>query len=278
MTLLDHDPETARLTALTALRAWTRQRDRMPERRAALLASAWHAGEHNVRELARIADVSRQTVYDDLRAHDIDPRADRGRATTPRYAPLDRDQVTDLAEQMSTVLGPAMFAERPEPLAVAAWMAHRAVTAIAELLPAADAPAEQEHTRDRAELLDTIAYCTHVIRQAVHQQWAAEASPAELAEFTEDDTLTQAEIGERVPVEQATVTVQLPDGMSPVDVRLNTTWHHETDPDGWTRWTSDATPPLAEITGTRHLEIQALLGALAEVITGALHPDLLEER
>src|ERR1700742_4414723 len=97
MTSTYFDPEAARLAALSALRTWTRQRDRLPEQRIALMAAAWHAGERNVRELARIADVNRSTAYDDLARAGIDPKADRHSAVgLPQYVPLTSELVADL--------------------------------------------------------------------------------------------------------------------------------------------------------------------------------------
>ncbi|MEU8901809.1 hypothetical protein AB0C65_38515 [Nocardia sp. NPDC048505] len=277
MTSPDFDPETARLTALTTLRAWARQRDRMPEQRARLLATAWRAGEHNIRELARIADVSRQTVYEDLQSQGVDPKTDRGTAASrPRYAPLDHGQVSDLAEQMAAVLGPAMLTAEPEPLAEAAWFAHKAITFIAGLLDP-DQPADEEQRRSRAAGFDEIACSADHMRRAAYQQWAAEFGPSELARYTEDTAINAAEIREALPTSTATITVELPDGVGSVVVTLATAAGTKSaDPEGWTTWTSNATLPLSPITGEAHLEIQSLLAGLSTVITRQLHPDLLD--
>ncbi|MFD4196679.1 aminotransferase-like domain-containing protein [Amycolatopsis thermoflava] len=262
------------MAALTALRAWARQRDQMPEQRAVLLSAAWRAGERNVRELARIADVSRQTVYDDLRAQGIDPRADRGAAVAPpRYAPLNYRQVADLAERMATVLGPAMLASDPEPLADAAWMAHKAIYAIAQVLNP-ELPAG-----DRTDWLDTITDCANRIRRAAHRRWASEATDdTEIAQFTENAAITGAELGEAALVADATLTVLLPDGTGKVQVAMTTAGLRDAEPEGWMKWTSDSPLPLAPIDRVRHLEIHSLLTSLSEVITQALDPDLLEAR
>jgi transcriptional regulator of acetoin/glycerol metabolism len=60
-------------TALERLAGWPVRRDQLAVDRAALVADAWHAGIRNVAQLARIADVSRDTIYADLRSHRIDP-------------------------------------------------------------------------------------------------------------------------------------------------------------------------------------------------------------
>jgi hypothetical protein len=131
MTSQRHDPETARLTALTALGGWATRRDRLPAGRAYLLAAAWHAGERNVRELARIAGVSRDTVYADLKSRDIDPTDRSSPARPPRYQPLRHDEVRDLVHQAATTLSRAMLTSQPDPLADAEWQAHIALTRVA---------------------------------------------------------------------------------------------------------------------------------------------------
>src|SRR5215831_12324534 len=90
------DPEAVRLAALSALRGWALRRDRLPGDRARLLAAAWHAGARNVRELARLADISRDTVYADLKSSGIDPSVRSG-GHTARYQPLRHEDVRDLA-------------------------------------------------------------------------------------------------------------------------------------------------------------------------------------
>jgi hypothetical protein len=68
----DTEP-TGRLRALQELGAWPIHRDRLTAERVALMGTAWRAGNRNVAELARTADVSRDVVYTDLRALGIDP-------------------------------------------------------------------------------------------------------------------------------------------------------------------------------------------------------------
>lgn len=59
--------------ALELLAAWPARRDQLRNDRAALVADAWRAGVHNVAQLSRVADVSRDTIYADLRSQSIDP-------------------------------------------------------------------------------------------------------------------------------------------------------------------------------------------------------------
>ncbi|ASR39931.1 hypothetical protein BAY61_32120 (plasmid) [Prauserella marina] len=188
------------------------------------------------------------------------------------YQPLTYQQVADLAERMATVLGPAMLTSDPDPLAHAAWMTHKTLHTIAQLLKP-----EPREPEGRAVWLDTIADCANHVRRAAHRQWASEATDTDVAMFTENTAITSAEIGEALPPETATVTLVLPDGMTKVEVTLSTAGPRAAGPEGWTTWASDSPLPLAPIDGLRHLEIQSLLTSLSEVITQALHPQLLEE-
>ena len=221
--------------------------------------------------------MSRQTVYDDLRAQGIDPSVHRRDAIDrPRHTPLTYEQIADLAEHMSSVLLPSMLASKPEPLAVAAWMAKKALNMIAELLKP-ELPAD-DPDRSRAAILDTIADCGASIRRAAHEHWASEATQTDLARFTEDAEIANADVGIAVMGGNTAMTVLLPDGMTPVLVTMSTAGLHDPDPDGWTTWNANAPLPLAPIDGFRHLEITSLLESLRELITQALHPELLEDR
>lgn len=270
MTSPDFDPETARLTALTTLRAWTRQRERQPVERAALIAAAWHAGERNLRELARVADVSRTTVYDDLRSRGIEPSSDRAAPrTTPRPAPLDHEQVTDLGERMAAVLLPSMIGSKTEPLAYAAWAAHQAITTIGKLLDPA-LPADQ-----RAGMLDSVAYYGDTVRRHAHEQWAAEATDSDLAAFTQDAEMTCVDIREAVYVQAASLDLLMPDGMTTVHVELGTAGHRDSQPEGWTQWSAGDTP-LDPIDRYRHLEITSLLASLGKLLAHAVPVALID--
>ncbi|GAB3902522.1 hypothetical protein GCM10029964_093120 [Kibdelosporangium lantanae] len=269
MTSPDFDPETARLTALTALRAWARQQERQPAERAALISAAWQAGERNLRELARIADVSRTTVYEDLRSHNINPPTDRAAPrSTPKPAPLDRDQVTDLGERMAAVLLPSMIGPVTEPLAGAAWSAHQVIGAIGKLLDP-ELPATE-----RAGWLDSVAGYADTIRRDAFRQWAAEATDDELAAFTLDAQMTSVEIREAAYVQAASLDLLMPDGMTNVHVTLGTAGHRDSQPEGWTQWSAGDTP-LDPIDRYRHLEITSLLGSLSELIAPALPEALM---
>src|SRR5215475_3718921 len=58
-----------------------------------------------------------------------------------------------------------------------------------------------------------------------------------LARFTEQPAQTKVELGESLPVETATVTALLPEGVTAVPVTLTTAWRNETELDGFWQWT-----------------------------------------
>lgn len=77
------DSAAASRQALEDLRYWATRRDRLAADRADLMAAAWRAGVRNVAELARTADVSRDTAYSDLRSMGIDPRDPEAKGAPP---------------------------------------------------------------------------------------------------------------------------------------------------------------------------------------------------
>lgn len=164
------DPETVRLFALTALRRWGVRRDRVSAsgERATLLATAWCAGGRNIRELSRMAGVSRQTVYTDLRSQGVDPTDETAPVRIPQYAPLDGDEVRELAEAAQTVLLPSMLCEQPEQLAVAAWHAALALADIGKAITLATS------TQERAAVLHAVGVNADTVRRAAQRQRAGE--------------------------------------------------------------------------------------------------------
>ncbi|WP_344681415.1 hypothetical protein [Saccharopolyspora taberi] len=261
------DPESIRLADLAALRGWAIRRDRMPADRARLLAAAWRSGTRNVRELARLADVSRDTVYADLKSHDIDPRDRTGRPGPPRYAPLSHEEVAELADLAAATLGKAMLAEEPGPVAEAAWQAQIALTRVGDLL-------DPQQSGERYGLADDLAYRGGRVRRHAHQLLAAEHDEAELARRTEQDMITMCDV--QPVVFGAQLTLGLPNGDS-VTVHLKSAGSKHRWP-GWMTWRSDSPHLTGDVDGFAHLEITAALAALADAITPALEPEALEER
>jgi hypothetical protein len=262
------DPEAARLAALTALRGWALRRDRLPGDRARLLAAAWQAGARNIRELARLADVSRETVYADLRSSGIDPRDRSGQPSRrPRYEPLRHDEVRDLAEMATSVLVNAMLTEEPGTLASAAWQAQIALTRVAELLD----PAPGDGF-DRAGAVEDLAARGDYIRQSAHRLLAAEHSADVLAERTEQHRALL--VTEQAQVLSARLRLLLPydDGVT-IDVELNATDDAPGRPREWTSWRSDSLLLAAEVDGEAHLEIAAAMDSIGAVLTTRLREE-----
>ncbi|MBC2879808.1 MULTISPECIES: hypothetical protein [Streptomyces] len=109
---MDNDDSTdhGRTLALRALAEWPGRRDRLPTERADLVVTAWRAGARTVAELARVADVSRDVIYSDLRTAGIDPSDPQARkqpiTPTPQQAEaghrppagMTQDQAAEIIE------------------------------------------------------------------------------------------------------------------------------------------------------------------------------------
>lgn len=257
-----HDAESVRLAALAALRRWALRRDRIAEERGDLLASAWQTGNRNVRELAALADVSRTTVYTDLQARSIDPRVRSGPVRAPRAAPLDHDDVRELAGTMMYTLMPAMLQSEPDPLASAAWQLHLAMVRIADTLAATT-------SSQRAETLGDLAYRGQQVSRAAHQVLADQLTGQDLALLEIDDGVAAMDLGE-LHIDRAQVQIGLPNG-EVVRVALNP---GDTNPNaltGWT-WTSDRdllTPPTGP---DDHIAARLDIAAALDTIAAALRP------
>ena len=251
------DIQTATLDAVSA---WPRQRDRLPEHRADLLAAAWWAGNHNVTELARAAEISRDTVYSDLRSRGIDPMARHlpadGRAS---YAPLGYDAVDQLASLMSTVLLPSMICADPGPLASAAWMIGKAMTRIADLLDPDKSPSRHSGAENAEDLADSL-------RSALGYAlayWAQVQTTGELAARALDSAVSRA--GDEAIVGRVTMILDLPNGTS-IEVTLDQVSYRL--PDGGLTTVATDSPLLATgIDGKEHLEIRTALETIGEVLT-----------
>ncbi|MEV8544336.1 hypothetical protein [Streptomyces sp. NPDC051572] len=253
--------------SLAALKGWAARRDRLPEQRADLLATAWWSGWRNVAELARTADVSRDTVYDDLRARGIEPTnriavAERPR---PRYEPLRADAVHELSELAAQVLLLAQLVEEPVPLARAAWQMSTAYDRIAVLLDENDSGRHVEMAEDLASKL------RDALRHA-HAHWASLLSTDQLAARTFERDLdlldSQAVAG------GATLQLSLPIGRT-ITVTLGAE-DFRSSKEGWTTVRSDSELLDSTISGADHVAIKDALDTIAEVLTAHLREDAFE--
>jgi hypothetical protein len=254
--------------SLAALKGWPARRDRLPEQRADLLAAAWWSGWRNVAELARTADVSRDTVYDDLRARGIEPtdRTAVPEPPRPRYEPLCAEAVHELSELAAQVLLPAQLAEQPDPLARAAWQMSTAYDRIAVLLDGHEKERHVEMAEDLASKL------RDALRDA-HAHWASLQSNDQLAARTAARDLDLLGVQQAV-VSGVTLQLSLPIGRT-ITVTLGEE-NFRSPKEGWTTVTSDSELLDATVSGADHVAIKEALDTVAEILTAHLREEAFE--
>jgi hypothetical protein len=255
---LDTESDEARRSALAALRGWATRRDQLPARRADLLAAAWWSGNRNVAELARSADVSRDTVYDDLRARGIDP-TDRRTApqSPPRYAPLAPAAVDELADLAGSVVAPAMLTQEPGPLPQTAWALAAGLARIAVLCDD-DFPA---WAREEAAQ-DLVARLRTALRHA-HEAAADGWSDRQLARRTREHRLDTLEY--QALAGATSLTLVLPGGeQATVHIESG---RRSKDGEEWTVLRSDSRLDDRGLSGAEHLAVTDALETLAEILT-----------
>lgn len=253
--------EAARDAALGALRSLAARRDRLPSERAELMAVAWHCGERNVAGLARTADVSRETVYSDLRSQGIDP-TDRKTPVMPRFRPLDRASVRQAADIAGGVLGSAMLARNPRPLAEAAWQAHLALHRVADLTDTG--PNDDEN---RPGYIRDLARRGDAVRRHAHRMLADELPDDQVAARTRAD-LDGAYAHDRPVITGMTLDVELPNEQR-ITVVISPSTNTDRIP-GWTGWFTRNGVALSRPGAYEHLEVRVAVTALADALAQAL--------
>ncbi|WP_431981446.1 hypothetical protein [Streptomyces qinglanensis] len=246
--------------SLAALKGWAARRDRLPEQRADLLAAAWWSGWRNVAELARTADVSRDTVYDDLRARGIDPKdkAVTGRPL-PRFVPLRAEAMRGLTDLADATVGPAMLTVAPDQLALTAWAITGALGRITELL---DEPESRPWHRDvlaqdlTARLQTALGHAHALAATGQTDEQLASHTHNHLLDVIEDETVAGT----------AALTLVLPPDGDQVTVNIGHADGRGDRPRGWTVLRSDSPLLDPELDGAEHLAIQAALATLAETL------------
>jgi hypothetical protein len=151
------DTESARVAALAALIGWADRRERLSSDRADLVAEAWRTGTRNVAELARLARVSRDTVYADLAARDVTVgkrEPEPVGSLTGLGAPLRADSVRAVGQIADAVTRPAFGHDPTDPVTRAALVASGALSLVADVL---DPPTDQGPGWTRPELLRSLA-------------------------------------------------------------------------------------------------------------------------
>lgn len=263
----DHE----RLATLAALIAWADRRERFAEERADLVAAAWRSGSRNVAELARLARVSRDTIYADLKARSIDTSARAQDATSTEPAPrnqLEAKSLRPLAQLVEAVSRPAFGRAPNDPLTRVITSAGNALELTADVL---SPPSNQGPGWTRAELLPGLAEEGAVITHHAQRELAASQEPGELAARTDYFHRATLHRGRQASAERVDVTVALPAGGS-VTVRL------DRDERGWTTLGGDSPLLTGEIDGLDHLEVQHALTVLSQVITRHLDGGAFVER
>nr|WP_240979962.1 hypothetical protein [Streptomyces sp. HNM0574] len=245
---------------MSELVAWAARRERFSADRAAAVAAAWRTGTRNVAELARLARVSRDTVYADLAARGVDrdaPAEETPAAPAAGEPPLRADTVRHLAGVADSVVRPAYARAPDDPLVGVALAATRALGTVADVL---EPPSGQGPGWTPRETLPGLAEEGEKLARHSRRALTSQAGPDELAADT--DSYRQAVLhgGRHAVAEGASLALTLPTGES-VTVRL------ERDEAGRTLLTSDSPLVAGDTDALDHLEAEAALQALARVAT-----------
>ena len=263
--------EAVRIAALSELIAWAERRERLSEDRADAMAAAWRTGTRNVAELARLARVSRDTVYADLAARSIDVGSREQVISGPqkgRGVPLRGASVRTVARIADAVALPAFTHDPDDPLVRATLAATRALETVADVL---EPPSDQGPGWTPRETLPSLAREGEELAHHSRRALAALAGPAELTARSDSDRKNLLHTGRHAVADGASVTLTLPTGRA-------VTLHVGRDETGWTRLTSDS-PLVVEgaADSLDHLEAQAALQTLANIATRHLAETALAE-
>ncbi|WP_414945589.1 hypothetical protein [Amycolatopsis sp. cmx-11-32] len=214
--------------SLEALRAWARHNTQLPRLRADLVALAWNTGNRNIRELARVTNVSRDTIYADLRRHGIDAadQTTRRATTTPRHQPLTPAAVAGLGDLVQARVSSAMLTGDPQAAARIVWLAGIILDRVETLL-ATPAGTETDLTSlspvySRADQLQELIDRGTSLIEAARRELASELTNAQTAARTAEEQLNTLG-GELEPViDDATLHLTLPNEniRGPVTVEL----------------------------------------------------------
>ncbi|HEX6340610.1 hypothetical protein [Umezawaea sp.] len=266
---MDDDLEPARVAALAALIGWADRRERLSADRADLVAAAWRTGTRNVAELARLARVSRDTVYADLAARDVavgDRAADRAGPLAGRGSPLRADSVRAVGQVADAVTRPAFGHDPADPVTRAAHVASGVLELVADVL---DPPTDQGPGWTRPELLRDLADRGGDL---THHALRALAGAGERERLVADADLRRRSVlhsGRHAVAVGAVVTLTTPTGA---------TTTLEVGADG-TGWTTLGGPLLSgDVDALDHLEVRAALDVLARVATRHLAESAKTER
>ncbi|MFI7102055.1 hypothetical protein ACIBK8_22165 [Streptomyces sp. NPDC050161] len=252
--------EAARIAALSELIAWAERRERLSEDRADAVAAAWRTGTRNVAELARLARVTRDTVYADLAARAISLGSRGQEISGPPKAggiPLRGESVRTVARIADAVARPAFTHDPDDPLVRVTLAASRALETVADVL---EPPSDQGPGWTPRETLPGLADEGEKLAHHSHRALAANAEPAELTASTDSRRQAVLHTGRHAVADGASVTLTLPTGET-ITLQVGR------DETGWTHLTSDSPLVTDGADSLDHLEAQAALQTLARIAT-----------
>jgi len=262
--------EAARIAALSELIAWAERRERLSEDRADAVAAAWRTGTRTIAELARLARVSRDTVYADLAARAIDVGSREQVVSGPqkgRGIALRGDSVRTVARIADAVAQPAFTHDPDDPLVRATLAASRALETVADVL---EPPSDQGPGWTPQETLPSLAGEGEKLAHHSRRALAALADPAELTASSDSYRQAVLHTGRQAVADGASVTLTLPTG-GVITLQVGR------DETGWTRLTSDSPFVVEGADSLDHLEAQAALQTLARIATRHLAEAALAE-
>ncbi|MGY5034789.1 hypothetical protein ACWC9U_28860 [Streptomyces sp. 900116325] len=263
--------EAARIAALSELIAWAERRERLSEDRADAVAGAWRTGTRNVAELARLARVSRDTIYADLAARAIDLGSREQDIQDPQKVggvPLRGDSVRIVARIADSVARPAFAHDPGDPLVRATLAASQALRTMADVL---EPPSDQGPGWSPRETLPSLVGDGEELAYHGRQALAALAEPAELAAQSDNRRQALLHTGRHAVADGASFTLALPTGGT-ITLQVGR------DEAGWTSLTSDSPLVVGEADSLDHLEAQAALEVLARIATRHLTEAALAEQ
>jgi len=257
-----YDPEPARRAALAALSRWPARRDRLPEERADLVATAWHTGARTVSHLAATADVDRSTIYADLAARGIDAKNRQAPLASIRSrGALPSAIAADLAEHVCEVVGPYLHPSDADDLTSAVWMLGKALGRVAETT-APNARAEQ-----RADSARDLVACLNAATRHTRRHLATLQDTAALAAATRDDMEFASEDPGAVV---AAASVQLVPGETGLAVTVDI--GHGRDGYSVLQAVSADVDTTTPVTPLEHLELADALELIGDVLAARVAP------
>ena len=266
---MDTDTESGRVAALAALIGWADRRERLSSDRADLVAEAWRTGTRNVAELARLARVSRDTVYADLASRDVTVgkrQVEPVGSFAGRGAPLRADSVRAVAHIADAVTRPAFEHDPEDPVTRAALSVSGALELVADVL---DPPTDQGPGWTRPELLRDLADRGAEVADHARRALAETGERTTLAAEADLRRRSVLHTGRHAVADGAAVEVTTPTGET-ITVRVGT------DDTGWT--TLDGPLLEGQVDPLDHLEVRSALEVLARVATRHLVESAKTER